>query len=238
MIAGGASFAPRRWSLPASAIDARSMSAWTLTAADHRQQERQELGVGVRIRARDRAGSRPRRCHRPVVVLARAVDAGKRLLVDEQHQPVLQGELAHRRHDEHVVVGADRRRLVHRRHLELCRGDLVVARLGRDAEAPQLAVEIHHEGQDPLADRAEVLVLELLALGRRRAEQRAPGEQQVGPLLGEPAVDEEVLLLGTDVGEHARGRCRCRTSAGRAAPACRARPASAAAGSCSRAPRR
>ena len=29
MIAGGASFAPRRWSLPASAIDARSRSAWT-----------------------------------------------------------------------------------------------------------------------------------------------------------------------------------------------------------------
>ena len=32
MIAGGASFAPRRWSWPASAMLARRMSAWTLTA--------------------------------------------------------------------------------------------------------------------------------------------------------------------------------------------------------------
>ena len=32
MIAGGASLAPRRWSWPASAIDARRMSAWVLTA--------------------------------------------------------------------------------------------------------------------------------------------------------------------------------------------------------------
>ena len=122
-----------------------------------------------------------------------------------KRQAVLRGEPAHRLHDDHVVVRADRRRLEHRGHLELGRGDLVVAGLGRDAQPPQLAIEIHHERQDPLADRAEVLVLELLALGRRGPEQGPSGEQQVGPLLGQPAVDEEVLLLRTDRREHALG---------------------------------
>ncbi len=97
----------------------------------------------------------------------------------------------------------DRRRFVDRRHLELPRRDLVVAGLGRDAEPPELAVEIHHEGEDPLADRAEVLVLELLALGRCRAEQGPAGEEQVGTVLGEPPIDEEIFLLGSDVREHA-----------------------------------
>jgi hypothetical protein len=115
---------------------------------------------------------------------------------------VPRGEAPHHAHHDHVVVRAHRGRLVDRGHLELARRHLVVASLGRDAQAPQLAIEIHHEGQDPLADRAEVLVLELLALGRRGAEQGPAGEDQVGSLLGQPPVDQEVLLLGADVGEH------------------------------------
>ena len=238
MIAGGASLAPRRWSLPASAMLARSRSAWTLTPrmTATRNARNWALACGSLPGSSRFSPSSVR--HRPVVVLARAVDAGERLLVDEEHQAVLRREPAHHAHDDHVVVGADRGRLVDRRHLELAGRHLVVAGLGRDAQAPQLAVEIHHEGEDPLADRAEVLVLELLALGRRGAEQGAAGEHEVGPLLGEAAVDEEVLLLGPDVGEHAAWRSCCRTSAGRAAPACPGPPASAAAGSCGRAPRR
>ena len=172
---------------------------------DDRQQEGEELGVGVRVVARVEQVLPVVRAHRPVVVLARAVDARERLLVDEEHQAVLRGEPPHHAHHEHVVVRADRRRLVDRRHLELAGRDLVVAGLGRDAEPPQLAVEIHHERQDPLADRAEVLVLELLALGRRGTEQGPAGQQQVGAVLGEPAVDEEVLLLGADVREDPLG---------------------------------
>ena len=131
---------------------------------------------------------------------------GERLLVDQQHQAVLRGEPAHRAHDDHVVVRPDRGRLVDRRHFELAGGDLVVAGLGRDAEPPELAVEVHHERQDPLADRAEVLVFELLALRRWGSEQGPPGEEKVGTLLGQPAVDEEVLLLGPDVREDLAGR--------------------------------
>ena len=118
---------------------------------------------------------------------------------------MLQRKLPHHAHDDHVVVRSDRGRLVDRRHLELARRDLVVAGLGRDPEPPELAVEIHHERQDPLADRAEVLVVELLALGRRGAEQRSSGQDEVRPLLSEPPVDQEVLLLWPDVREHPLG---------------------------------
>jgi hypothetical protein len=177
-----------------------------LDATDDGHEEGQELGVGVGVVARVEKVLAVVRGHRPVVVLARAVDAGERLLVDEEHQRVLGGEPPHRAHHDHVVVRADGRRLEHRGHLELARGDLVVAGPGRDAQPPQLAVEIHHEGQDPLPDRAEVLVLQLLALGRGRPEQGPAGEDEVGPLEGQPAVDEEVLLLRPDRREDPLGR--------------------------------
>ena len=198
-MAGGASLAPRRWSLPASAMDARSRSAWTLTPrmTATRKARNWALACGSWPGSSRFSPSSVR--HRPVVVLARAVDARERLLVDEEHQAVLEGQPAHRRHHEHVVVGADRGGLVDRRHLELGRRDLVVARLGRDAQAPQLAVQIHHERQDALADRAEVLVLELLALGRRRPEQGPAGEH-AGPAAARRA-------CGRSGSTPARGRC-------------------------------
>ena len=206
-MAGGASFAPRRWSL-AGVRDARAEQVGVrVDGLDDRDEEREELGVGVRVVARVEEVLAVVRAHRPVVVLARAVDAGERLLVDQERQVVLAGDAPHQAHHDHVVVGPDRGRLVDRGHLELAGRHLVVAGLGRDAQAPQLAVQVHHEGEDPLADRAEVLVLQLLALRRRGAEQRAPGQDEVGALLGQAAVDQEVLLLGPDVGEHAgRGR--------------------------------
>ena len=52
---------------------------------------------------------------------------------------------------------------------------------------------------------AEVVVLELLALGRLGAEERAAGVQQVGPRVEEVLVDQEVLLLGAGVRDDHRG---------------------------------
>ena len=86
--------------------------------------------------------------------------------------------------------------------LELRGRDLVVARLGGDAEAPELALDLLHELQDARADRAEVVVLELLVAGRRGAEERAAGLDEVGALEVELSVDEEVLLLGAERDAH------------------------------------
>ena len=46
-------------------------------------------------------------------------------------------------------------------------GDLVVTGLDRDAELEQLVFGVGHAGQHAVGDRPEVLVLQLLPLGRR-----------------------------------------------------------------------
>ena len=124
-------------------------------------------------------------------MLARAVDAGERLLGQQHRQAVALADLAHHLHEQLVVIGGDVGRLVDRRELELVRGDLVVPRLGGDAQAEQRQLEVLHEVEGALFDGAEVVVLKLLALGRPRALEGPVGEHQVGALLVVLGVDEE-----------------------------------------------
>ena len=88
---------------------------------------------------------------RVVEVLAAAVEAREGLLVQQGHQAVALGDGRQDVHREHVLVRRDRDALVHGRELELRRRDLVVPRLDRDPEQPQLALEVHHEVQHALA---------------------------------------------------------------------------------------
>jgi hypothetical protein len=90
MIAGGASLAPRRWSLCALAIDRRRMSLYLATAR-MTAQKHQELRVVVRRIAGVEQVLAAVGGHRPVVVLAAAVDAGERLFVQQAGQAVLFG---------------------------------------------------------------------------------------------------------------------------------------------------
>ena len=204
MIAGGASLAPRRWSLAARGDRDAQQVAVLGDGADDGGAEDEELGVVVRRVARLEQVLARVVGHRPVVVLARAVDAGERLLVQQAAQAVPVGDALHRLHDEHVVVGGEVGVLEDRRDLVLARGDLVVPRLDRHAELEQLELGLDHAGQDALGDGAEVLVLQLLALGRLGAEEGAAGVDQVGPGVVEVLVDQEVFLLGADGGEHLR----------------------------------
>ena len=141
--------------------------------------------------------------HRPVVVLARAVDAREGLLVQQADQVVAARHRLHHLHAEQLVVGADVRALEDRRHLVLGRGHLVVAGLDRHAELGQLELHLEHAGQHPLGDGAEVVVVQLVPLRRLGAEERAAGVDQVGTLVEEDLVDQEVLLLGPDGREDA-----------------------------------
>ena len=180
---------------------------------DHRRAEEEEVDVVGRRVARVEqvgAGVGP---HRPVVVLAGAVDAGEGLLVQEADEAVAARDAFQHLHHQLLVVGADVRVLEHRGDLVLVRGDLVVAGLDRDAELAHLQLGLEHAGEDPLRDRAEVVVVELVALGRLGAEQGAAGGDQVGALEEELLVDQEVLLLGADRGEDALGCPRRRAGA-------------------------
>ena len=81
----------------------------------------------------------------------------------------------------------------------LAGGDLVVLGLGVDAELPELLVQFFHEGLDPGLDGAEVVILQLLPLGRLRPEERAPGVDQILAFEIHVPVYEEVFLLRADV---------------------------------------
>ena len=205
MIAGGASLAPRRWSCPMLATEARRrpwcLSTALITAAQKNRKLMLSAGVSPgSIRLWPGVGA-----HRPVVVLARAVHARERLLVQQAHEAVLARDPLEHLHRELLVIGADVRVLEDRRDLVLSRRHLVVAGLDGHAQLGQLALRVHHEREHALGYRAEVVVVELVALGRLGAEQRPAGVDQVGPLEVVLLVDQEVLLLGADRGEHARG---------------------------------
>ena len=136
-------------------------------------------------------------------MLARAVDAGERLLVLQAHQAVVAGQKAHLLHGEQVLVdgavgvGEDGGQLV------LGGGHLVVLRLGRHAQLPQLVVELLHELVHRGADGAEVVLFQLLALAGRIAEQRAAAHDEVLALGVVLFRDQEIFLLGTHRGNDA-----------------------------------
>ena len=144
-------------------------------------------------------------------MLARAVHAAEGLFVQQAHEAVVAGYLLEGLHHEMVLVGRDVRHAVDRRELELVRRDLIVLGLGRDADLPEFLVHLDHEGRDTLGDLSEIVILELLSLGRKGAEHGPSGQHEVlsgGEIL---FVDEEVFLLGTDRGDDAAG---CRVAEG------------------------
>ena len=96
------------------------------------------------------------------------------------------------------MVAGEIQLLEHRRDFKLRRSRLVVAGLGRNPQPPQRLVHLGHKRQHPRLDRAVVVVVELLVFRRRRAEQRAPGLDQVGTAGVEPPVHQKILLLGPE----------------------------------------
>ena len=196
-IAGGASFAPRRWSLPALATGHAQQLLVLVDRLDDAGQEHEEAQVlhGVLARLEQVA---PVGGQRPVVVLARAVDALEGLLVLQAHQAMMAREQAHLLHGQQVVVDGAVGVLEDGRQLVLRGSHLVVLRLGGHAELPQLVIELLHELVDRGANGAEVVVVKLLALARRIAEQRAVRQHQVETLLVLLLRDEEVFLLAAD----------------------------------------
>lgn len=116
----------------------------------------------------------------------------------EAREAIVRRIEAHLFHGEQVLVdgtvgvGEDGRKLVLRGR------NFVVLGLGCNAELPQIVVELFHEFIDRGADGTEVVLIELLAFARRRAEERTTGHDQVVAAFVILFSDEEILLLGAD----------------------------------------
>ena len=174
-------------------------------ALDDSRQKQQELGVFLRLLAGVQQVLARVGGEGPVVVFAAAVNALKGLFVQQAHQAVLGGHVLHGFHGQLVVVGGHVGGGEDGRQLVLGRGHLVVLCLGQNAQLPQLLVQILHKGGNPGLDGAKVVVLQLLALGRLGPKQRAAGKAQVGALVIELLIHQEVLLLGAHGGHHPLG---------------------------------
>ena len=174
---------------------------------DHRAEHREEDGVFMRV-APGVEEVLPAVGDGPVVVFPGSVDAGVRLFVEEALEIVLFGDFFESVHHEHVVVAREVQLLELRGEFELRGRDFVVARLCGDAELPQFALDVVHEGKYPVGYRAEIVVFKLLALRGRRPEERPAREHQVGALLPVFFVDEEIFLLRAERASHVRiGPC-------------------------------
>ena len=119
---------------------------------------------------------------RPVDVLARAVHAGEGLFVQQTDKVMALGDLFPRFHDELILVARGVGIGVDGRHLVLAGRDLIVLGLGEHTELPQLFIELLHVSAYAGAERAEVVVVQLLPLGGLCTEERAPAQAQIHAL--------------------------------------------------------
>ena len=97
------------------------------------------------------------------------------------------------------MVDGDVGLLEDRCQLELVGRHLVVTSLARDAKLKRLNLKILHERLHTLGDSTEVVVVHLLVFSRVVAHERTTGEHKVGACRVESLVNEEVLLLPTEV---------------------------------------
>ena len=119
--------------------------------------------------------------------------------MQQAHKAMPVGDLFHDLHGQLVVVAGGVCVGVDRRHLMLRGGNLVVLGFGVDAQLPELLVELLHIRRDARADGAEVVVVQLLALGRLCTEERAAAHAKILALQIQRLVDQEVFLLGADL---------------------------------------
>ena len=101
----------------------------------------------------------------PVVVLARAVDTGKWLFMQQYSEAVLVSHTLHQAHQQHVVVDSEVALLVDRSQLKLVWRHFVMACLAGNTQFESLDFKVFHERLHTLRNGAEVMVVHLLVFG-------------------------------------------------------------------------
>ena len=170
-------------------------------AGQHQQELKMLMGCGARIQQVDAivCGDGP------VVVLTGTIHACEGLLMKQALQSVTAGHHLQGLHNDLVVVYGHIALGVNRCQLMLRRSHLIVLGLGCHAQLPQLLVDLLHESCDTLTDVSEVMVIQLLSLGRHGSEQGPASVNQVFSLQIFCLVYQEVLLLRSYGRSHSPG---------------------------------
>ena len=119
---------------------------------------------------------------RPVVVLTGTVYTLEGLFVEQADQVVLCGTLFHNLHGKLVCIAGTVGIGVDGRQFMLTGGGLVMLCLRQNAQPPKLLIQVLHKVGNPGTDRAEIVIVQLLTLGRQCTEEGAAGKPKVRPL--------------------------------------------------------
>ena len=139
---------------------------------------------------------------RPVAVLAGAVHAGKRFFMQQHAKAVTTGYLFHQQHDQLVLIDGKVRFVVDRCQFKLVRRHFVVACFERNTVFAGFKFEVFHIRRDTRRDRTEIVIFELLVLGRLMPEQCPTGHQQVGACSVKPLIHKKIFLLPSQIRRH------------------------------------
>ena len=98
-------------------------------------------------------------------MLAASVNACKRLLVKKANHIMLLCNLLHNLHCELVMVGCNVCCCEDGSKLMLSGSNLVMLGFCKNAELPELLIEVFHESRNSGLDCSEIMVVKLLTLG-------------------------------------------------------------------------
>ncbi len=98
------------------------------------------------------------------------------------------------------MVGGEVGLLIQGSDLELTGSDFIVTGLDRNTELVKFAFDFEHEGEHTARDGSEIVIVKLLPLGGFGSEQGTPANHQVGTGEIKIAIEQEVFLFGTGIG--------------------------------------
>ena len=162
-----------------------------------KEREEQQIAIGIAPRRQERAARVGAK--RPVAVLARSIDPGKWLFMEQHDEPMLAGDGVHQVHHQLILVVRKIGVAIDGRHLELIGSHLVMPGLQRNAQAQAFDFQFAHERCDTGWNRTEIVVVQLLVFRRHMPHQRPAGYHEVGAGSIQVFIHQEILLLPAQI---------------------------------------
>ena len=127
--------------------------------------------------------------HRPIIVLARTVDASKWFFMQQTLKSVLPGNGPQDMHRCHLVINSDIGIFEGRGKFVLARRHFIVPRFDWDSKFKQTLFAFGHICQNRFRNCTKVVIFQLLTLGRLSADESSPADNKIEPLQKEITVN-------------------------------------------------
>ena len=128
-------------------------------------------------------------------MLTGSIDTVERFFMKQADKTMSIRHSLHHLHRELVLVTCKIRLAIDRCNLVLGGSHLVVFRLGKHADLPELFVKILHESRNAGLDLTEVVILKLLSLRRLVSEECTSRKTQILTLVVKGFIDQKIFLL-------------------------------------------